>query len=173
MSEATAATALQALKDAPLPAPPEWTPQTTACYVALVVIALLVVALIVWRLRQRRADAYRRLALTELGAIEPRLADEATRPAAVLALAALLKRCALAVRPRTLVAPLSGKSWRAWLATSSGATARERNPSLDELVYGSGERLASEPEPALRELGRDARHWIEHHSRKLRSGENR
>ncbi len=168
MTDAAPAT-LKALKDAPLPAPSDWTPQTMACLVAFAVIGLAVVALIAFAVRQHRAQRYRRAALSELAEIEGHLADTHTRPAAALALATLLKRCALAVRPRAEVASLSGSSWRTWLAASGRSG--NFDSDLEKLVYGPPDKRADRTEHALSDLKRKTRRWIMRHSRNPKSRE--
>jgi hypothetical protein len=99
-------------------------PQTWAWAVlGLLVLAALAVGVRAW-LRHRRATAWRRAALAELGALARSL--EAGDPTALAALQTLLRRVALATAPRAEVAPLAGDAWSRFLAgTGFGPLARD------------------------------------------------
>lgn len=120
---------MERLHDLALPAPVSWLPQTTAWYVALVaVLALLAAALFAWR-RDRARNRYRRDALSLLSAIAERGAYEE--------LPSLVKRTALACRPRTEVASLAGDEWLRFLDESYGGEGFTRGPgrALTALAY--------------------------------------
>jgi Ca-activated chloride channel family protein len=85
-------------------------PQTVG-WVVLAVIVLFLLTWLVWRgVRSWQTNAYRRIALAEL-----QLAGD--DPAAI---AAILRRTALAAWPRTQVASLVGDDWLAFLDRSGG-----------------------------------------------------
>lgn len=86
------------------PPPIPLIPQTWG-WVALAVLIVLLIAWLVWRwAARRRANAYRRAALTALGQ-----AGTATD------IAVILRRAALAAYPRVEVASLAGRDWVAYL----------------------------------------------------------
>lgn len=122
------------LADIVTPLPPSWWPQTTAWLVlGLCLLAILCgVGLRAWR--RWRANRYRRLAQAELARLRAAMqADAASRAAALLSMAALLKRTVLAVWPREAVAGLSGPAWRAFLLAHAGSAA-DAVPPLATLI---------------------------------------
>lgn len=127
MAEAPAADPVAGLVDIPLPAPVSLWPHTPAAQVMILVLAASLIAGTWWLLRRRRANRYRRAALHELGAIEARLASE---PDADLssALAALVRRTALAAFPREQVATLAGPAWLAFLDRTSDSSDFSQGP---------------------------------------------
>jgi hypothetical protein len=154
--DATTRAALQKLHDIALPPPVLWWPQTWGW---AVLVALLVAASGWWGWRSWRrwkANRYRREALAELDRLE------AGPPAALAeALPELLKRVALAAWPRTIVAPLSGPGWVAFLRTNGGTAGFSDAAAalLDDLEY----RPAPSAE-AARAAAKSVRQWIEGHS---------
>ena len=78
------------------PPPPAWTPQTVAWYCVFALAAIAATCALVWMIRKRIRNRYRREALHEL---------ETTRADGF---SALLKRTALSAWPRDEVASLSG-----------------------------------------------------------------
>lgn len=176
---ADAAAQLAHLADVVASPPPTWWPQTVGWPVAGGV--LLIVALWAgWRWLQRyRADRYRRAAQAELARLHPALAGDAvTRADALLTMAALLKRTALAAWPREAVASLSGAAWCSFLVVNAGRAGRARGRDREAAVRLGG--LVRDAEyrgaPALAALSRaeaealaDAcRQWIASH----RAGEH-
>lgn len=127
------ATSLDSLHDLVLPSAVSWWPPASGWYGVLAMLLLAAVWQI-WRFRQRwRANAYRRAALRELD----RLEDAA-------AIAELLRRTALAIMPRTVVAELTGTAWTDWLAAScSEEMPQEVSQLLAAGIYG---RTANEQE---------------------------
>ena len=130
-------------------------PQTSGWWVlAGWLLAVLLVLLRHWR-THRVANRYRREALAQLRVIAAYAGERPTEAAAQIA--ALLKRTALAVYPRTQVASLYGPAWEAFL--------RESAPG-DVAVSKAAALLAS---AAYRDnidasaLVRPARRWIEAH----------
>ncbi|HTO08909.1 MAG TPA: DUF4381 domain-containing protein [Myxococcota bacterium] len=146
--------ALQGLAELPLPAPVPYTPETPGAW-AVLVLLLAAVAALAWRaLRRWRANAYRRAALRELAGLE-QASDLARLPA-------LLKRTALAARPRQRVAALSGAAWLEYLDGTMGGREFAAGPgrALATLSYTKQPSLSAEETRALLRLARD---WIEHH----------
>lgn len=142
------ATSLDRLHDIVLRPAVAWWPLAPGWYVLLAVI-LLVAALLGWRIWKRwQANAYRRAALRELQALHD-----------APAIAELLRRTALAVVPRHVVAAKTGASWADWIARqSSEAMSPEVRELLTAGIYG---RPATDRDvDALRDF---ARGWIARH----------
>ena len=107
----TKPTSLENLNDLVLPVPVPWWPPAPGWYVLLALIVL-IAAWLAWRTWKRwQANRYRRAALCELAT-----AEDAT------AIAELLRRTALAIVPRTVVASMSGTVWTDWLAAQCAET---------------------------------------------------
>ncbi|WP_157018882.1 DUF4381 domain-containing protein [Mesorhizobium xinjiangense] len=138
---------LDRLVKAPEPPPVSMMPQTWG-WVALALILLLAGTLIALRIRRRNlANAYRRFAIRELDAAR----DD---PAAI---AAILRRTALAAYPRRDVAGLAGEDWLRFLD--------ERVEGTD-FLEGPGRLVAEAPYRSAKDdpaLYRIARGWIAHH----------
>jgi hypothetical protein len=95
-----------------------------------------------------------------LSVIEARLGDDL--PGAVTAMAALLKRTALAAWPRTAVATLSGAEWVAFLRQCGGPAGLPDNAAaiLDNREYRQPAATTKEEAAGF---GRALRRWIEEH----------
>lgn len=134
------------LVEPPAPPPVSLMPQTWGWVVLAVLLALLA-AWLVWRAVGRWRDgAYRRAALAELDAA----GDD---PAAI---AAILRRTALAAWPREEVASLSGEEWLAFLdSTGDGGFAGGPGAALL-----AGPYRQTGPAPGLGDL---AARWIRRH----------
>ena len=162
-----ASEALTALKDVVVPPEVPWTPQTPA-WAVLGVVVLLAVLWLAWRaLRRYRANRYRRDALAELQQLEPQWdAGDVPRTQALLTLAALLKRTALAAWPREEVAALSGEAWGRFLSAHAGS-AKASAPTLGKLVvdteYRGSAALANLSGSDARALAQACRQWITSH----------
>lgn len=138
---------LDRLIEPPEPPPVSMMPQTWGwATIALILLAACIIAaLYLWR--HYRANAYRRYALKEL---------EAARndPAAI---AATLRRTALAAYPRRNVAGLVGEDWLRFL---------DAQVSGRDFLEGPGRLLAAAPyrttrgEPALYAI---AKYWVARH----------
>lgn len=128
------------------PAPVSMAPATAGWTVLALMLALAILWLL-WRgVRQWRANAYRRAALAEL-------ASAGDDPAAV---AAILRRTALAAWPRTRVASLRGGEWLRFLDSTGG----------DGFTDGPGAVLARAPYRTAGPtpgLGALAARWVRRH----------
>ncbi len=153
------------LYDIVLPEPVSWVPQTLGWWILL---GILVVAL-AWAtaaaIRRRRTNRYRALALAHLARIETELADPATRATAVTALPVLVKQTALAFRPRSEVAALSGSSWLRFLDDSYGGSGFTEGPGqlLSTLAYSTPATTNTLPSAELEALVDLVRRWIRRH----------
>ncbi|WP_331376278.1 DUF4381 domain-containing protein [Sinorhizobium chiapasense] len=159
------AATLRGLADVALPAPVSMLPQTWAWGVLGAIIVLAVAtALSLW-FRRRAANRYRREALSELAAIERRLADPSTRGMALAALPPLLKRVALAAWPRETVADLNGPLWVSFLDARSGGAglSPEFARFFEEAEYRGEDTLRLTDEKRARAYAAAARQWIEGH----------
>ena len=129
-----------------------------------VLVAAVVLALLVRQVMRYRANRYRREALIELQALERDLRDPATRRHAVQALAALLKRTALAAWPRADVAPLSGAAWIAFLRKQEDDGVAEGLATLlDDLEYQGDGSMKTVPSNIAGDIVASVRQWIERH----------
>lgn len=154
------------LADIVTPPPPAWWPQTVGWL--LVGICMLCALLwLGWRTwRHWRANRYRRAALKELGRLQAGLdANGPDRAQALLSLAELLKRTALAAWPRETVAALSGTSWREFLLAHAGKAA-DAVPTLAMLIeteYLDRAALGRWPAQQTRDTAAACRRWIAEH----------
>lgn len=142
------ATSLDRLHDLVLPPAVPWWPPAPAWYVVLA-LALVAGAWMTFRAWKRwRSNAYRREALRELASLE-----------SSAAIAELLRRTALVIAPRSVIAEKTGTSWLAWLAAQFPEPMPDTvRAQLTTGVYG--------PPAAGQEFGtlRDyASRWIAHH----------
>jgi len=128
------------LRDIAVPEPPPLWPPAPGVWVLLIVVAAVAISVAVFMWRRWADNAYRRAGLA--------LLDDArtTRDANIV-----LKRVALAVYPRSEVAPLCGDDWAAFL---DGKCRKTR--------FGGLENLEDEAEVS-RDLRSLARTWIRHH----------
>jgi len=132
------------------PAPISMVPQTGG-WIVLAVIVVAAAGYALWRyVGYRRRNAYRQAALADLAGC----GDNPT------AIAAVLRRTALAAYPRRDVASLSGADWVAFLDRSAGKPL---------FAGGAGDVLTRAPytdNPMLApDLMQAARAWIIHHRR--------
>jgi Ca-activated chloride channel family protein len=118
------------LIDIPLPAAISLWPATWTSRIALVLVVVGLIAVIWWFARRWHANRYRRAALAELDRIM-----QAPQPTAGT-LELLLRRTALAVFPRDVIAPLTGQAWLAFLDNAYGG---------HEFSQGTGRTLALSP----------------------------
>jgi hypothetical protein len=143
-----AATSLDRLHDLVLAPAVSWWPPAPGWYVVLAMALVLVFALVRRARKHWQADAYRRAALRELDSLE-----DAT------AMAELLRRTALAIAPRHVIAEHTGPAWADWLAKQCAEAMTDAVRSL--LIAGV---YAPRSRPAdLEALRRYVRCWIERH----------
>lgn len=155
-------TALRSLHDIAVPPPVSWMPQTWG-WAAVAAIASALLLLFAFRAARRfRRNAYRREALRRLDEIEGGMASPGNRDHAVRALAALLKRTALAAWPRTDVAALTGADWARFL-DDTGERGEALDRILDDLEYRRDVTLSSLPSGITGDAALSARRWIERH----------
>lgn len=131
------------------PAAIAMTPQTGG-WIVLAVLLALALAWSIWRgIRTWRANAYRRAALAELGAV-------GNDPAAI---AAILRRTALAAWPREQVAALTGRDWLGFLDRTGGGGGFSDGPGA-LLLAAPYQGAPLHAAPDLRDL---AARWIRRH----------
>ncbi|KAI3592969.1 hypothetical protein D9X30_1840 [Cupriavidus sp. U2] len=154
------------LADIVTPPPPAWWPQTVG-WLLVGICVLCALLWLGWRTwRHWRANRYRRAALKELGRLQAGLdANGPDRAQALLSLAELLKRTALAVWPRETVAALSGTSWRDFLLAHAGKAADAVPPlaMLIETEYLDRAALGRWPAQQTRDTAAACRRWIAEH----------
>ena len=135
------------------PAPVPWVPQTIG-WLVVTIWLVAVIAIIALRAVSRwRSNRYRRAALAELR----RISADPSHPLLAQEVAALLKRTALAVFPRSDVASLYGTDWASFLA---------RTAAHDPVVTKSADAMASaayRPDTDGAQLLEPARRWIKVH----------
>ncbi len=141
-------TSLDRLHDLALPAEVPWWPLAPGWYVVASILLLLVIIVLIRLWKRWRANAYRRAALRELAA-----APDTT------AIAAILRRTALAIAPRSLVSEKSGNAWVDWLA----AQCRDTMPGevRAQLTLGIYARPGIDGDFAA--LRAYAGRWVKHH----------
>lgn len=154
---ATAATdpaSLDRLADIVTLSPVSWWPLAPAWYLVTGAVLLLAGAAVFAAWHRRRANAYRVSALAAL--------DQVGRDQdALLRIAEILKRTALAAAPRQQVAALSGERWVHWLNQSGNGVAFSETDRalLAGHVYGAGQP----DELQIDALVNSARAWIRQH----------
>jgi len=145
---------MELVKPMVVPDPVSWLPATPGWWV-LAGWLLMICLLAGWQRRVRwQADRYRREALTAIDDVLASRTQTADRAAAI---AAVLKRTALAVYPRAEVAALTGTAWAGFLT---------RSAEEDALIAEHAQKLAaaayrSDIDPD--ELVEPARRWIRRH----------
>ena len=155
---------LENLRDIVEPASIPWWPPAPGVWLLLALVAVwLVAGLGLWWIRWRR-QAYRRAGLRELGGIAARLAAVPERTAALVDLAALLKRVALVAYAREHVAALSGNAWLVFLDHTGGTSQFTRGPGAVLAEVSSRPGLAAALDTAQVEaLVATAQDWIQRH----------
>ncbi len=165
MQAAPASPDLTGLHDIVLPDPVAWTPQTAGWWILLGAAVVLAAWAVRSTLRRRRANRYRRIALARLARIEASLGDPAGRPGAVAELSVLIKWTALAFRPRSEVAALSGERWLRFLDDSYGGRGFTEGPGrlLPTLAYAPAGRGGAVADAEVTALVGLIRLWIRRH----------
>ncbi|MEM6887418.1 MAG: DUF4381 domain-containing protein [Pseudomonadota bacterium] len=138
------------LEEVPQPPPVALTPQTPGWIVIGVIATALLAAFAIWLWQRWQSNAYRRAAVASLIAA----GDDATE------IATILRRTALSAYPRSVIVPLTGDDWLAFLdRTCPGvAFANSAARSLASAPYDS----QSAP-PELRDA---AVTWVRGHQTK-------
>ena len=142
------ATSLNRLHDLALPPDISWWPLAPGWYVVLGIGIILLLFLIYRAWKQWRANAYRRAALRELGSVEE-----------AAAIAELLRRTALAIEPRSVIAGLTGPAWPDWLT----GQCPENMPAVVRELLGTGVYTCPAPPQEVAALRDYAALWISRH----------
>jgi hypothetical protein len=155
---------LDNLRDIVAPAPIPWWPPAPGVWLLLaLVVVWLVAGLILWWVHWRR-QAYRRAGLRELRDIATRLDEAPERAAALVDLAALLKRVALVAYAREQVAALSGDAWLTFLDRTGGTAQFTRGPGAVLATVSSRPGLAAALDAAqVKALVATAQDWLRRH----------
>jgi Domain of unknown function (DUF4381) len=155
---------LDNLRDIVEPAAIPWWPLAPGVWLLLALVAVWTVAMLgLWWVRWRR-QAYRRAGLRELHEIAARLHTAPERAAALVDLAALLKRVALVAYAREHVAALSGDAWLAFLDRTGGTARFTRGPGAVLAEVSSRPGLGAALDAAqVTTLVATARDWIRWH----------
>lgn len=134
--------------------PVSWWPPAPAWYVLTGAVLVLASAAVIARWQRRRTNAYRVTALAELKRV-------GRDPDALMRIAEILKRTALAAAPRRQVAALSGGRWVQWLNEAGNGVVFSETTSalLAGHVYGAGQP----DEKQIDALAKTARAWIRKH----------
>jgi hypothetical protein len=141
-------TSLDRLHDLALPPEEPWWPLAPGWYV-LIALALAAAGWLAFRAwKHWRSNAYRRAALKELKSLDT--------PAAI---AELLRRTALAIAPRPVIAELIGPAWPDWLTAQSP----EPMPELVRTQLTAGIYQNPSANPDLAPLKTYATRWISRH----------
>ncbi|TWU67116.1 MULTISPECIES: DUF4381 domain-containing protein [Crateriforma] len=145
-----ASTSLDRMHDIVQPADVSWWPPAPGWYVVMAMI-LAIMIWVMFRWWQRyQADAYRRSALAELN-----------HASTVADVSAVLRRAALAVNDRTLIAGLSGTNWAQWLADSAPVAMPDVvRVALTQGIYDGG----SGSDDALAASVHYAKDWVRRHT---------
>jgi hypothetical protein len=142
-------TSLDRFHDLALPPEVPWWPLAPGWYV-LIVLALAAAGWLAFRAwKHWHSNAYRRAALKELKSLDT--------PAAI---ASLLRRTALAIAPRPVIAELTGPAWTNWLT----AQCPEPMPEIVRAQLTDGIYQAQSPNPDLAPLKTYVTRWITHHN---------
>ena len=123
-------------------------PETEAwIWVGLVLLGVIAYAIFRW-IKYRKANAYRRAAVTALNGA----GDDAG------AIAAIIRRTALVAYPRSVVASLHGEDWLRFLDQTRGKTGFETD--MGRTMLQSPYRSVPAPVDGLSDLAID---WVRHH----------
>lgn len=139
---------LDRLHDLALPPEVPWWPLAPGWYLVIIILLIVVTWVFFHAWKRWRSNAYRRAALHELKALET--------PAAI---AELLRRTALAIAPRSIIAEMTGAAWLDWLARQCPELMPESvRIQLIQGVYQAGSSTAE-----IESLKSYATLWINHH----------
>jgi hypothetical protein len=155
---------LDNLRDIVAPASIPWWPPAPGVWLLLALVAVwLVAGLILWWVRWRR-QAYRRAGLRELRDIVARLGNAPEHAAALVDLAALLKRVAMVAYTREQVAALSGDAWLTFLDRTGGTAQFTRGPGAVLATVSSRPGLAAALDATqIKALVTTVQDWLRRH----------
>src|SRR5262245_2014371 len=155
---------LDNLRDIVEPASIPWWPPAPGVWLPLALVVVWMVAgLVLWWVHWRH-QAYRRAGLRELREIAARLPNAPERAAALVDLAALLKRVALVAYAREQVAALSGNAWLTFLDRTGGTVRFTQEPGAVLATVSSRPGLATALDAAqVTALVAAAQDWIRQH----------
>jgi hypothetical protein len=153
------------LNDIVLPDPVSWIPQTPGSWAVMAVLVLAVLWVLIALLRRRRANWYRREALSRLRMLELEVAAERSNAAELAAIPVLVKETALAAAPRPDVAALSGEAWLQFLDATYGDRGFTTGPGrlLPVLAYGTPAEVRGVDPAQVDALFDLVRTWIRRH----------
>lgn len=157
---------LEKLHEIMMPPAVNWMPRTIGWYALFALIVFIVLWLIFLRVRNFRANQYRRLALQRLDLITGKLRQPESRDPALAELSSLMKWTALSAYPRTRVAGLSGARWLTYLDQSMGGNNFNQGDGrvLGALAYLPASRISSLSDETVGQLLHLSRRWITEHS---------
>jgi hypothetical protein len=127
---------LAGLRAYQLPEPVSWWPPAPGWWLLMVLCLVLAAAAAWWVLRMRQCRARYRAAMAEVASIRARYAVDGDATMLARDLSKLLRRYALAIRPRRDVAALAGEDWLRFLDAHGGGR---------EFVEGVGRQLIDAP----------------------------
>lgn len=146
---------LDLLHDIVVPPEVPWWPLAPGWYMLLAIVLL---GFTVWAYRSWaswRANAYRRVALQELSSAD-----------SIAEVSQLLRRTALKIAPRPVIASLTGSDWPEWLASCFS----EPMPEACRAQLADGGYAPASCRADLETLKKYAQRWItSHHSPDVRS----
>lgn len=134
-------------------------PPAPAASALLILLAITALWLLLQRWRRYRQNAYRRLALQQLGRLQRACRQD---PAQLQRLPQLLRHTALQIWPREQVASLHGETWLQLLQQYSDSPLPAE---LGVLAYWPAARCASLDAQTRARLFECSRYWIAHHVR--------
>lgn len=157
---------LEKLHEIVLPPAVSWMPQTAGWYALFGLIGLVAVWLIFMRVRNFRANRYRRLALKRLDGIAEKVTVPESRESVLTELSSLMKWTALRAYPRTRVAGLNGNQWLLFLDQTLGGNNFNQGEGrvLGELAYVPASHISSLSDAMISRLIDLVRRWITEHA---------
>jgi Domain of unknown function (DUF4381) len=154
---------LDNLRDIVEPMSIPWWPPAPGVWLLGLVVVWTAASLVLWWVHWQR-QAYRRAGLRELRGIAARLGHASERAAALVDLAALLKRVALVAYAREQVAALSGDAWLTFLDRTGGTARFTQGPGAVLAEVSSRPGLGAALDPTqVAALISTARDWIRQH----------
>lgn len=154
------------LRDIVIPAPASFWPLAPFVWI-LLGMAGIGLAVLIWQgIVHWKAEAYRREGIACLAQIEKRLMMPGNEMAALKELSVLLKRVALAVFERKMVAALYGEEWLRFLDQTCGKCTFSAGPGhLLTMAVSSGAEASLPDNKETEQLIHQARTWIKGHCR--------